>query len=61
MMKIFIFVVIWFGKFLVVFDFMVFGGGLFFKGVGVVVLEFIVVMEKDGKINDFCINIDKNN
>lgn len=49
MMKIFIFVATWFGKLPAVFDPMVLGGGLFFKGVGVVVLEFTVAMEKDGK------------
>lgn len=61
MMKIFIFVATWFGKLPAMFDPMVLGGGLFFKGVGVVVLEFTVAMEKDGKINDSRINIDKNN
>lgn len=65
MMKIFIFVATWFGKLPAMFDPMVLGGGrtggLFFKGVGVVVLEFTVAMEKDRKINDSRINIDKNN
>ena len=67
MMKIFIFEATWFGKLPAMFGPMELGGGLFSKSVGVVelpgngfVVEFTVATEKDRKMKDSRINIDKN-